>query len=469
MHLLITFCLAFVYSLTLWAQVPDHLISALQSSSDTWLVEALSEHNPSIFEEDCTEWHVASTGPWLRIDVQSSHHFDIQQLPQNHCTDLAAMASLCDLYFPLFEKKLTSLGLDDDYKYLAPLVSGLNPLEFGEFDRAGIWQLSFAQAQRFGLRVDETIDERLAADLSTDCAVKQLLFLEKKYNNDKLKVTVAFTRGVMYANEKISQARRGQKPFSEVLEKRDHDSLAFLNFLKAICESQNQENALLDYIDILNTYENVGFLEPVSFSSIVDVLGVDEQKLVQSNPTYCGKRIPLGYRGVVFILPKEAAKMLELKDEELYAYEKGERYVAQVSKRETARVIATGKPDMTNRIEVIYVVRSGNTLGTIAKAHGVGVEDIKLWNGMPNDMIYVDQKLKIYPKADFAIAGILKPKRTEESHDGSKTTYTVRSGDSLWKISQKFDNVSAEQIMEWNGISANIFPGQKLVIYTASK
>lgn len=45
---------------------------------------------------------------------------------------------------------------------------------------------------------------------------------------------------------------------------------------------------------------------------------------------------------------------------------------------------------------ITYTVKSGDTLGKIAKQHHVSVADIKKWNNLKNDFIRVNQKLKIY-------------------------------------------------------------------------
>lgn len=45
---------------------------------------------------------------------------------------------------------------------------------------------------------------------------------------------------------------------------------------------------------------------------------------------------------------------------------------------------------------VTYTVKSGDTLSKIAKKHNVSVADIKKWNNLKNDLIKVNQKLKIY-------------------------------------------------------------------------
>ncbi|HHG83835.1 MAG TPA: LysM peptidoglycan-binding domain-containing protein, partial [Bacteroidetes bacterium] len=57
----------------------------------------------------------------------------------------------------------------------------------------------------------------------------------------------------------------------------------------------------------------------------------------------------------------------------------------------------------------------------------------------------------------------------KEANARTYKTYTVKKGDSLWKISQQFPGISAEDIMNLNQIDEAIHPGMKLKIPTATK
>jgi membrane-bound lytic murein transglycosylase D len=58
-----------------------------------------------------------------------------------------------------------------------------------------------------------------------------------------------------------------------------------------------------------------------------------------------------------------------------------------------------------------------------------------------------------------------KPSTSSAKNTSNNSTYTVKSGDSLYTIAKKFPGVSVENIKKWNDISGNnIQPGMKLKI-----
>ena len=165
-------------------------------------------------------------------------------------------------------------------------------------------------------------------------------------------------------------------------------------------------------------------------------------------------------RNYTLTLPKYLTGTFVSNEDQLYAYAKDED-----AKRE--------KPlpkyfEANDRIR--YRVRNGDYLGKIANRYGVSVSSIKRWNGLRSDNLRVGQRLTIYPGRAVASAPSSSSSSTKKSSNAKKgdyTTYTVKKGDSLWLISQKYPQVSVAQLKEWNNIwsSKSLKPGTKLKIY----
>lgn len=94
---------------------------------------------------------------------------------------------------------------------------------------------------------------------------------------------------------------------------------------------------------------------------------------------------------------------------------------------------------------VIYVVKNGDSLWSIAKKYNVGVNDLKSANNLNSNMLSIGQQLIIPKSSDYQ-------------------TYTVKSGDSLWKIAQNYD-VNVNDLIKLNNLSSNVLSiGQTLLI-----
>ncbi|MED0832441.1 LysM peptidoglycan-binding domain-containing protein, partial [Bacillus amyloliquefaciens] len=109
-----------------------------------------------------------------------------------------------------------------------------------------------------------------------------------------------------------------------------------------------------------------------------------------------------------------------------------------------------------------YTVKSGDSLWKIANAYNMTVQQIRSINKLTSDMLRVGQVLKLTKTSS---SGSSSPSTPNQSGDtGKTTTYTVKSGDSLWVIAQKF-NVTAQQIREKNNLKTDVLQiGQKLTI-----
>lgn len=119
------------------------------------------------------------------------------------------------------------------------------------------------------------------------------------------------------------------------------------------------------------------------------------------------------------------------------------------------------RPQQTITNAETYTVKSGDSLWGIATKHGCSVNDLKSWNHLSSNLIHVGQKLVVGQKKSTVQQqqGQKEPQQTT-----SNGTYTVKSGDSLWKIATDH-NMSVSQLKNLNRLSSDmIFVGQKLLV-----
>ena len=86
-------------------------------------------------------------------------------------------------YESMIRRKLRERQMPEDLVYLAMIESGFNPQAHSAAGARGIWQLIPDTARRYGLRVDETVDDRLDAAGSTDAALSYLADLYERFGS----------------------------------------------------------------------------------------------------------------------------------------------------------------------------------------------------------------------------------------------------------------------------------------------
>jgi len=109
----------------------------------------------------------------------------------------------------------------------------------------------------------------------------------------------------------------------------------------------------------------------------------------------------------------------------------------------------------------VHVVRSGDTLWSVARRYGVTVPALADANGLSaNAGLVPGARLDIPGKGGGSSAS------SSKSSDASRMTYKVRRGDTLSEIADKF-NVTVRELMTWNRLrqSSSLRTGQRLVLY----
>jgi len=111
-----------------------------------------------------------------------------------------------------------------------------------------------------------------------------------------------------------------------------------------------------------------------------------------------------------------------------------------------------------------YIVRPGDSLWLIAARTSTTVNQLRAANGLANDLINVGQRLQIPGEKGEVASLSAAPTMTEVSTPLQEVTHTVRRGDTLWQLANRYGS-SVSQIQRDNGLKGNRLQiGQILLI-----
>jgi membrane-bound lytic murein transglycosylase D len=111
-------------------------------------------------------------------------------------------------------------------------------------------------------------------------------------------------------------------------------------------------------------------------------------------------------------------------------------------------------------------VKRGETLASLAKHHHVALADLKRWNHLRNNKVQAGEELMIAATASTERKAERSSSHMAEAKPSKKIKhYTVKRGDTLFSIAQKFD-VAVPDIQRWNSLKnkSTIKPGVKLAL-----
>jgi membrane-bound lytic murein transglycosylase D len=137
--------------------------------------------------------------------------------------------------------------------------------------------------------------------------------------------------------------------------------------------------------------------------------------------------------------------------------------------RKEIELLAHNSPGTTyGRDKIVYKVKSGDVLGSIAMRHHVRFEDLRKWNNISGNTIRIGQPLNIWTNGKgptTAVTSTTKSTKATTLVMSDSKTYVVQPGDTLWTISQKFEGLTINKIKSLNNLSnTKIQPGQKLIV-----
>ena len=363
-------------------------------------------------------------------------------------------------YFPLFEEKLDQYDVPLEMKYLAIVESALQPKARSRAGATGLWQFMYSTGKMYGLEVNSYVDERMDPICASDAAARHLADLYDMFNDWDLALA-AYNSGVGNVNKAIRRSG-GQKNYWNIRPYLPRETASYVPIFYAtlyMFEYGDEHMIFPDESMTLHHYQtdSIQVRQSITFEQIQEATGIDEGLLEFLNPSFKLNIIPkVENKNYYMVLPIEYIGKFAQNEDLIYAYVKTENAKREQPLPENIKV----NPDA-----ITYRVKSGDFLGKIARKYGVTVNSIMRWNNLRSTRLNVGQRLKIYSHKAVASSSSTKSNTSPVSSNAKTTYYTVKSGDTLWDISNKFQNVSVADIKKWNNLSSNkLKVGAKLKI-----
>ncbi|MGB1309094.1 MAG: LysM peptidoglycan-binding domain-containing protein [Oceanihabitans sp.] len=393
----------------------------------------------------------------FNVEYNPSLESVIKSFLKNRRKSFEKLMGLSHYYFPMFERELDNYNIPLEMKYLAIVESALKPRARSRVGATGLWQFMFATGKQYGLNVSSYVDERSDPIKATEAASKYLAKLYSIFGDWDLALA-AYNSGPGNVGKAIRRSG-GYKNYWNIRHNLPRETAGYVPAFLAtmyIFEFAKEHGfkPIKPQFQYIET-DTIQVKQMITLDQVSEATGVKMETLQFLNPSYKLDIIPfIKNENYTLRLPRDKVGVFVNNETTIYALAK-----AEFDKRE--------KPlpqFLEADSKIRYRVKSGDYLGKIARKFGVRVSQLKKWNGLRSNNLKIGQRLTIYPRKP-AVTKKTSKNRTATKVTANSKTYTVKSGDSLWSISQKFPGVSVDNIKDWNDISGtNLKPGTKLII-----
>ncbi len=443
-------------------------------------------------------------------------------------TKMSHILGLCKYYMPIFESIFNKYDIPEELKAMAVIESAMNPLAVSRAGAKGMWQFIYPTAKMYDLHIDSFVDERLDPVKSAEAAAQYLMDSYEIFGDWNLAIA-SYNCGAGNVNKAIRRSG-GKRAFWDIWpylpkETRGYGP-AFVGALYAM--TYYKEHGIKpEVIEMPVAVDTFKINRQLHLRQVSDLTGAPIEELKNLNPQYRHEIIPGDSREYILRLPYKYTNTFIEHEDSLYRHKveeyfnpvtikkiknggDGERIVYRVKSGDYLGKIASRHRCTVNQIKrwnnlksnnlsigqrlVIYrggkssssssssqpaakpsnekqtnaggastyTVKSGDTLSGIATRHGITVDRLKKLNGLSSNNIKPGQKLKVKESSSSTA-----PAAAPASGSGNYVTYTVKSGDSFYSISKNYPGISAQNIMDFNGMtSSKLKPGMKIKIPT---
>jgi len=405
-------------------------------------------------------------------------------------------------------------GLPTELVLLPIVESAYQPFAYSHGRAAGIWQFIPSTGRIYGLEQTWWYDGRRDIYASTQAALQYLQSLNKQFDGDWTLALAAYNSGSGTVRRAIRKNEKQGKPTDFWHLKLPKETRAYvpkLMALKELVESPELYEVGLRCIPDAPGFIKVDTKSQIDLALAAELAELDMDTLYSYNPAFNRwatapegpHRLLLPYHNAekfkanLALFPedqrvqwkrhkiktgetlshiavkydtsvKELRRINSIKGNNIRA---GKHLLIPVASRDqatyrlssTQRKKALQSTKRDNKTRINHIVQNGESFWTISRKYKVNMHKLARWNGMAvRDPLRKGQKLVVWTdnRGKSVVAGRHKP-----AHTIRPISYTVRNGDSLYRIANRY-SVSIDDLHRWNKIKGKYLqPGQKLKVY----
>ena len=435
-----------------------HQMAALETKDETYDINTV-QFASNVADEVYIE-RLKKMNSFIQIPYKEIVRKYIIMYSEKMPRSMPHILGLCNYYMPIFEEIFDSYGLPVELTAMTIIESHMNPRAESRVGAKGMWQFMYKTAKGYGLHIDSFVDERMDPVKSCNAAARYLRDVYKIFGDWNLAIA-SYNCGAGNVLKAIKRAG-GSRQFWDIwpylpAETRNYTP-AFVGALYTL--EYYKEHGLKPESMVMPTgVDTLEIKKQLHLKQVSEITGAPHEELKNLNPQYKHEIIPGHERTYILRIPHQYTMDFIEREDTIYKHKSNVFFDSATIKQ----IQAAG-----DGVKIVYTVKSGDSLGAIAKKHNVTVAKIKEWNKLKSDSIKIGQKLIIYRGGKApATSSSSKPATSSSSTSKqTKITYTVKSGDALGKIAAAH-GVSVAKLKEWNNLkSDNIIVGQKLTIYT---
>lgn len=395
---------------------------------------------------------------------------------------------------------------------LLPVVeSAFHPFALSHASAAGLWQFIPATGQRYGLKQTWWYDGRRDIYAATHAAMDYLEFLGGMFDGDWLLAVAAYNTGESRVrrlhNAKLR--RGGSASFTDISPSLPRETRSYVpKLLGLACVVADPKRFGVTLKPIVNEprFVVVETGEQIDLALAANLAEMDMERLYSLNPAFNRwatdpsgphrlllpvEKVDLFKRNLADIPPEARVRWAR------HTIRKGESLSSIASKNNidvatlkrvnglSSNLIRAGNellvprqadfddPELIaqarelSRIQTAmgvsgprsYKVKRGDTLWAISRRFDVSVGALAGANGMTTgDVLSIGETLTIPGTGSTRVAA--------NASNSRPARYTVKRGDSLWEISQRYD-LNVQDLIRWNGLGSGavLRPGQTLSLF----